>query len=79
MSFKLWIGDIQGYLADNQTQAFISTDLATRVRGRNSDGLVGLNDSDFEKALNTMVGDGSVKANVISGLQYYSYNSYSKQ
>ena len=73
MSVEQWVKKIQGYLADNQTQAFISRDLGTRVRGRVTGGLAGLSESDFKKALKTLVGSGSVKTKVINGLKYYSH------
>lgn len=73
MSVQRWLKEILGYLADNQSQAFDSGALATRVRGRKSDALAGLKDSDFQEALQSLETSGSVISRTFNGKKHYSH------
>lgn len=73
MSVQRWLNEILGYLADNQSQAFDSGTLATKVRGRKTDGLSGLTDSDFREALKSLESSGSVIARIFNGKKHYSH------
>ena len=79
MSVQRWLNEILGYLADNQSQAFDSGALATRVRGRKVDALAGLKDSDFRKALQSLESSGSVISKVFNGKKHYSHRSPSNR
>ena len=79
MSVQRWLSEILGYLADNQSQAFDSGALATRVRGRKTDGLVDLSDLDFQKALQSLESSGSVIARTFNGKKHYSHRSPSNR
>ena len=74
-----WLNEILGYLADNQSQAFESGALATRVRGRKTDGLSSLNDADFQKALNSLESSGSIISRIFNGKKHYSHRSPSNR
>ena len=79
MSIQRWLNEILGYLADNQSQAFDSGALATKVRGRKTDGLSGLTDADFRKALNSLESSGSVISRTFNGKKHYSHRSPSNR
>ena len=79
MSVQRWLNEILGYLADNQSQAFEPGALATRVRGRKTDGLSGLTDTDFHKALNSLESSGSVISRTFNGKKHYSHRSPSNR
>ena len=79
MSVQRWLNEILGYLADNQSQAFDSGALATRVRGRKTDGLAGMNDSDFHKALQSLESSGSVISRTFNGKKHYFHRSLSNR
>lgn len=79
MSVQRWLNEILGYLADNQTQTFDPVSLATRVRGRKTDGLMGLNETDFHKALQSLESSGSVITRIFNGKKHYSHRSAFKR
>ena len=78
MNIADWMKKIHAYLADNQTQAFMPSDLASRIRGRVIGGLAELSGSDFDEALDKLVRVGSVQVRKIKGSKYYSYGSHLK-
>ena len=78
MSIDDWIKRIHAYLADNQTQAFMPGDLASRIRSRLAMDSPKSDDADFKAALEKLCEMGSVKIRIVKSVPFYSYGSYLK-
>ena len=78
MNIADWTKRIHAYLADNQTQAFMSGDLASRIKSRLAMSSPISDDADFKAALEKLCEMGSVKVKIVKSIRFYSYGSYLK-